>query len=81
MSDLLALMKKFRKAYAMADKDGLLASTSDDFEWHQHVGSTVDDLPTGRILRGIDASLPGENNTGVRLLTRASLREWRAIAF
>ena len=57
MLDLLALMKKFRKAYAMADKDGLLASTSDDFEWHQHVGSTVDDLSTGRILRGIDALL------------------------
>jgi len=56
MSDLLALMKRFRKAYARGDKEELLASTSDDFEWHQHAGSSSD-LPSGRVLRGIDALL------------------------
>lgn len=57
MSDLLALMKKFRKAYASSNKEELLASTSDDFEWHQHAGSSTDELPTGRTLKGIDALL------------------------
>ncbi len=57
MSNLLALMKKFREAYASGNKEVLLASTSDNFEWHQHVGSSADELPKGRILKGVDALL------------------------
>jgi ketosteroid isomerase-like protein len=50
-------MKKFREAYGRADKEGLLASTSDDFEWCQHVALSADELPAGRTLQGIDALL------------------------
>ena len=57
MDDLLALMKRFRKAYASGDREELLATTSDDFEWCQHVARSADDLPAGRTLKGIDALL------------------------
>lgn len=54
---LLALMKRFRVAYAKADRDELLATTSAGFEWHQHRAREYQQLPTGRVLRGIDAML------------------------
>lgn len=57
MDDLLALMKRFREAYARADKQGLMASTSHDFEWCQHTAQSSDELPAGRTLHGIDALL------------------------
>ena len=50
-------MKRFRLAYGRADRSELLAVTSHDFEWHQHAGSSTDELPTGRTLKGIDALL------------------------
>ena len=53
--DMLALMKKFRVAYTKGDRDGLLAATTDDFEWHQHSARDSADLPYGRVLVGVDA--------------------------
>ncbi len=55
--ELLALMAEFRIAYAKADRSGLQAVTSPDFEWHQHYASNTDDLPNGRLLIGVDALL------------------------
>lgn len=55
MSDMLALMEKFRLSYATLNEQGLRETTSEDFEWHQHVTTNSDDMPTGRVLRGIDA--------------------------
>ena len=57
MKDLLTLMKDFRRAYAKADRDGLLAATTHDFTWHQHFATSEDDLPTGRVLNGVDELL------------------------
>lgn len=57
MDDLLVLMMRFREAYGSADKEKLLASTSDDFQWCQHVAQSADELPAGHILQGIDALL------------------------
>ncbi len=54
---LLELMSRFRKAYAAADRDELLAVTTPDFEWHQHRALEANDMPAGRVLRGIDALL------------------------
>jgi ketosteroid isomerase-like protein len=54
--ELLSLMVSFRRAYAKADREGLLAVVTDDFSWHQHTG-TVSDVPTGRVLHGVDALL------------------------
>ena len=34
---LLELMEQFRRAYGKADREGLLAVVTEDFEWHQHV--------------------------------------------
>jgi len=56
-SDMLELMVAFRTAYAAGDRDGLLAVTAADFEWHQHYARSAEDLPTGRVLQGIDALL------------------------
>jgi ketosteroid isomerase-like protein len=56
-ADLLALMKRFRVAYAKGDREGLLATTSSGFEWHQHRAHGYQQLPTGRVLRGVDAML------------------------
>ena len=39
--DMLDLMERFRKAYGRGDREGLLASTSADFEWHQHFALDV----------------------------------------
>ena len=52
---LLELMEQFRRAYGKADREGLLAVVTEDFEWHQHVTREVGDLPTGRVLVGVDA--------------------------
>ncbi|MBT5604251.1 MAG: SnoaL-like domain-containing protein [Gammaproteobacteria bacterium] len=57
MDDLLVLMQRFRVAYGSADKEGLLALTSDDFQWCQHVAQSTDELPAGRTLQGVDALL------------------------
>ena len=58
MSDpLLDLMTSFRKAYAAADREALLAVTTPDFEWHQHAARDASQLPHGRVLTGIDALL------------------------
>ena len=56
-AELLALMKRFRVAYGKGDRDALLAVTSSDFEWHQHCARDRVDLPTGRVLQGVDALL------------------------
>lgn len=53
----LALMERFRMAYARQDRDELLATTTSDFIWQQHDADTVDDLPAGRVLQGVDALL------------------------
>ena len=55
--EMLELMKRFRIAYAKADREGLLAVTSEDFEWHQHYGADDSDRPNGRLLSGVDALL------------------------
>ena len=56
-TEMLALMLQFRTAYAAGDRQGLLASTTDDFEWHQHYAEQPADLPAGRVLRGVDELL------------------------
>ncbi len=56
-ADLLELMRRFRVAYAQGDREGLLGATTEDFEWHQHEARQESDLPTGRILVGVDALL------------------------
>ncbi|MDG1206599.1 MAG: nuclear transport factor 2 family protein [Pseudomonadales bacterium] len=55
--ELLQLMKRFRVAYATANRKELLATTSSDFVWHQNVAMSEEDLPTGKILTGVDALL------------------------
>ena len=55
--DALALMKRFRKAYAKADKAELMAVTSADFEWHQHFANDSEQTPNGRTLHGVEALL------------------------
>lgn len=55
--ELLQLMKRFRVAYGSANREELLATTSSDFVWHQNIALTDEDLPTGRILAGVDALL------------------------
>lgn len=54
-ADMLELMKRFRRAYAMADRETLLAVTSPDFEWHQHQAKGAGEMPDGRVLVGVDA--------------------------
>ena len=56
-TQMLELMVRFRTAYAAGDRDGLIANTTEDFQWHQHYAETASELPTGRILNGIDALL------------------------
>ena len=56
-SDMLALMKRFRVAYAKADAAALKAVTTDDFEWHQHFALGPEDQPTGHVVQGIDQLL------------------------
>lgn len=46
------LMKRFMRAYAKADHEGLREVLSEDFVWHQHVGP---DSPYGATIRGVDA--------------------------
>ncbi len=46
---------RFRKAYARADREALLAVTSVDFEWHQHKATGAGQMPDGRVLVGVDA--------------------------
>ena len=55
-SEMLDLMKRFRVAYAKADRLALLDAVSDDFVWHQHSGG-IEDAPLGRVLIGVDALL------------------------
>lgn len=54
--EMLALMAKFRRAYGKADGAGLRAVVTDDFCWHQHTGE-ASQLPSGRVLSGVDALL------------------------
>ena len=56
-NELLALMKRFRVAYAKGDAEVLKAVTTDDFEWHQHFALGPDDQPTGHVVYGIDQLL------------------------
>ena len=56
-TEMLDLMVRFRTAYANGDREGLLANTTDDFEWHQHYATQPGELPTGRVLRGVDELL------------------------
>ncbi|MBW2624409.1 MAG: nuclear transport factor 2 family protein [Deltaproteobacteria bacterium] len=50
-NELETLVRAFGKAYFNADKDGLKACTTPDFEWHQHIGSFA---PDGNIIAGVD---------------------------
>lgn len=54
---LLELMVSFRKAYSKGDRDGLLAVTTNDFQWHQHYATDSSERDTGRILNGVDELL------------------------
>lgn len=54
---MLELMVRFRTAYSKADRDGLLRVVTADFAWHQHCAPNADQLPTGRILNGVDELL------------------------
>ncbi len=56
-ADMLALMRRFRNAYGHANREELLAVTSEDFEWHQHYADSTGEQPNGRTLHGIDALL------------------------
>lgn len=55
--ELLDLMIRFRTAYAKGDREGLLAATTNDFQWHQHCATNDSEKPTGRILHGVDELL------------------------
>ena len=55
--EMLALMKRFRIAYAKADKETLLAVTTEDFVWHNHFALNREQQPAGRKLAGIDGLL------------------------
>lgn len=55
--DYLDLMLDFRRAFSRADRNGLVAVLSDDFEWHTHTFDPEAPLPTGRIIAGVDAVL------------------------
>lgn len=55
-SDLLKLMKRFRIAYAKADREELLNVVTEDFCWRQHKGE-LSDRPGGRLLQGVDELL------------------------
>ena len=55
--EMLSLMKRFRVAYARADREALLACTTEDFIWQQHNAHTPQDVPNGRVLVGVDALL------------------------
>lgn len=50
--EMLGLMKGFRKAYGKADREGLAAATTDDFEWHMHYASQVPIAPRDVLPRG-----------------------------
>ena len=47
MSDdeMLDLIKRFRRAYGKGDRDGLVAATTEDFEWHMHTANRVPTAP------------------------------------
>jgi ketosteroid isomerase-like protein len=57
VSELLVLMKRFREALFDANREELLAITSDDFEWCQHFARNAEELPNGRTLGNVDAML------------------------
>ena len=48
-------MRAFKRGFAKVDRESLAAAVTDDFEWHQHYARGDEDLPTGRILVGVDA--------------------------
>ena len=60
-AQMLALMERFRKAYAAGNREELLAVTTPEFLWRQHFASSSTDagnsLPDGRVLVGVDALL------------------------
>lgn len=49
----LAMMDRFRAAYAAIDADGLRNLVSPDFEWHMDWFPAVAPVHTGKVLRGI----------------------------
>ena len=51
------LARYVRAAYATGNREGLLATTSDDFTWHQHFATKSNEQPTGRVLNSIDELL------------------------
>jgi len=56
-NDMLALMTAFRTAYSRADREGLIAVTTENFEWHQHAAKKSSERRTGNVLRGVDELL------------------------
>jgi len=53
-AEMLRLMERFRIAFGRADRDELLAVTSDDFVWCQHFANSADERPTGHTIEGVD---------------------------
>ena len=55
MANYRDLMTRFRWAFASADPELLGAVLSEGFEWHIHTFDPADPVPTGRVVRGVDA--------------------------
>jgi ketosteroid isomerase-like protein len=68
-NELEILLQAFGKAYFNADKDGLLACTTQDFEWCQHIGTSA---PVGNIIKGVD---------DVCLEIKRRKKEWSGIKY
>ena len=69
--ELLQLMKRFRVAYGTVNREELLATTTSDFIWHQNAATSDEELPTGKVLTGVDELLKeierrGQQWTNVR---------------
>lgn len=50
--DVMALLRRFGKAFNRGDIDGILACVTDDFEWRLAAGP---DAPDGKVVRGKEA--------------------------
>lgn len=48
------LMRHLKRGFGRADRDELAKAISNDFEWHMHWQTGVDDAPTGKVIRGLD---------------------------
>lgn len=53
--DYLDLMKRFRRAFAKADREGLAEVLGPGFEWHTHTFDPANPVSTGSVLSGLDA--------------------------